>query len=83
MSLLQKVPDIDISILSADVEYSRPCQGPVPCRVPFRCAARLKERSALNTSLKGTLKAFLFSLSVTLEKLTMIFIFKHSLVGRG
>lgn len=45
MRFLQEVPDIDISILSTDVEYSRPCQGPVPCGVPFRCAARLKERS--------------------------------------
>ena len=84
MSFLQEVPDIDISVLSADVEYSRPRQGPVPGRVPFRCAARLEERSGLNTSLKCTLKAFLFFfLTVTPENLTMLFTFKHSSVGHG
>lgn len=49
VGFLQKVPDIDVSIFSADVEYAGPCQGPVPCCVPFRCAACLKERSSLNT----------------------------------
>lgn len=74
MGFLQEVPDVHVPILPADVEHSRPCQGPVPCRVPLRCTACLKERSSLNTSLKGTVRTF----AVTQGKVTMIFFFKYS-----